>query len=84
MSTQITVPDFWMLFDAEGIPIASLTAYSFNHGVTPTADQAWQEHEPNKRKRDRLLKAGWMFLPVEADDWHAFWFGERRHPGLPA
>lgn len=78
MSTTVTLPDFWMLFDPEGKADGSLHATFRGEVRRATAEDAWKDFTPNKRVRESERKQGWRVVGVERADFDAYWSGDRK------
>ena len=77
MTTTIEVPDFWVLFNADGKAMQS-TYSTINEEIRfVTAEEAWKYFTPNKRDRERDAAHGWQIAGIDQADWADYWSGRR-------
>ncbi|MFE6966795.1 hypothetical protein ACFVAJ_16925 [Agromyces sp. NPDC057679] len=80
MPTTITVPDFWILFDADGVAQASMYGVFSAGDVFATADQAWKHIAGDtKKERDKHERAGWYVAPISKEEWESYFLEGRLH-----
>ncbi|WP_159599133.1 hypothetical protein [Agromyces humi] len=79
MPTTIEIPDFWVLFDENGVAKGSMYGLS-SFSVYPTAESAWKDMAGDtKRERDKRERAGWYVAPVDQDEWAGYYLEGRKH-----
>lgn len=69
----ITLPDFWLLVDPNGVADGSLIVVRSSGEVAyANPEQAWAQFTPRKRDREKEQREGWRIVGVSREDWEGY------------